>query len=266
VSPAARTRTGVSPLRRVWPLALLLLVCALVRLRHAPTQVRPLRTLEPPSWEFPFGLGDAGTDVIGIASEGILRAASLAVAVATFGLIVGVTLGALAAYCGGIIDRSVSRACDLVQAFPGFLLAMAVLAGAKSPTRAHLFLVFALTAWAPFCRLALAEGRIAQSLAYVEAARAFGASSTYVLRRHVIPHLMPTAWMQFGSTCSAVILGEAALSFVGIGPSGVSLGALLDQGVFFMLLSPHVLCVGALGVLLTSQSLLYLSRTNKGSR
>ena len=96
--------------------------------------------------------------------------------------------------------RVVARACDLVQAFPTFLLALAVLSAVRSPTRVHIGFVFALTAWAPFARLALAQTRVLREAAFVEAAVALGARRTDVLARHVVPNLLGVVGVQLGST------------------------------------------------------------------
>jgi peptide/nickel transport system permease protein len=247
--------------RRLLPLGLLVFACAALRVGRSVSELRPYRAFEPPTVAFPFGLGEAGVDLAALVSEGVLRGLLLSASVATFGMLLGTAAGAAAAFRGGAVERLLTRACDLVQAFPGFLLAMAVLAGAQRPTRAHLFLVFALTAWAPFCRLALAETQVVRNLAYVEAAKALGGTTGYTLWKHVRPQLMTGASVQFGSACSGVILAEASLSFVGIGPGGVALGTVLDQGVFSMLLAPHVLVVGAAAILISTRLLLRASRS-----
>jgi peptide/nickel transport system permease protein len=94
--------------------------------------------------------------------------------VALDGYDIGTPLGEVAAYDRGRTERAVGRACDLVQAFPSFLLALAVLSAVRTPTRVHLAFVFALTAWAPFTRLALAETRVLRGSAFVDAAIALG--------------------------------------------------------------------------------------------
>src|SRR5581483_10981056 len=151
-------------------------------------------------------------------------------------------LGAAAALARGRLERACERACDLVQAFPTFLIAMAVLAAVRTPDRVHIGIVFALTSWAPFARLSLAETRVLRSAAFVEAARALGRRPIGVLVRHVLPNTLGILAVQLGSTAAAIVVSEAALAFVGFGPrNGVSLGGVLDQGVAAMLRAPHVL-------------------------
>jgi peptide/nickel transport system permease protein len=179
------------------------------------------------------------------------------VLVALSGFVLGTPLGALAGLSRGAFERAVERACDLIQAFPTFLFALVVLSAVRSPGRVHLGLVFALTAWAPFARLALVETRVLRDAAFVEAARALGLGPLRVFVRHVMPNLLGVAAVQLGSTGSAIVVAEAAFAFLGLGPKdGVSLGSVLDQGVAAMLRAPHVLFVGSLCVFVTSVSML----------
>ena len=178
---------------------------------------------------------------------------------------VGAPLGAAAALRRGPLERLVDRACDLVQAFPSFLLALTVLSSVRVPSRLHLFAVFSLTAWAPFARLALAEARVLRAAGFVEAARALGRGSAAILRVHVLPNLLRVLAVQLGASAAAVVVSEAALGFVGLVPAGgASLGALLDQGTAVMLRAPHVLAVGSVTVFATSACLLVAGRAVQG--
>jgi peptide/nickel transport system permease protein len=204
-----------------------------------------------------LGAGEAGVDLLAVISWGALRGLFLAVIVALVGFAIGTPLGAAAALKRGALERVVERACDLAQAFPSFLLALAVLASVRTPTRFHLGVVFALTAWAPFARLALAETRVLRKATFVEAAFALGLESRAVVMRHILPNVLGTAAVQLGSTASSVLVSEAALSFLGFGPrDGVSLGDVLGQGVAAMLRAPHVLAAGSIAIFVLSTALL----------
>ena len=186
---------------------------------------------------------------------------ALAVSVALIGFAIGTPLGALAALARGRFERFVLRSCDLLQAFPTFLLALAVLSAVRTPTRIHMGAVFVLTAWAPFARMSLVQTRVFRDLAFVDAARALGAGRLVVLGRHILPNVLGVAAVQLGAEGAAVVVSEAALGFVGLGPrDGVSLGSVLDQGVAAMLRAPHVLFVGAACVFATSAAMLLAGR------
>jgi len=203
-----------------------------------------------------LGYGDAGLDLQAAVSASILRVLWLALVVSGLGFLVGTPLGAYAGARGGRVERVLLGACDLVQSFPSFLLALAVLAAVKVPERWHIGAVFTLTAWAPFTRLAAVQARVLAQSQFIEAAKALGASRARILLRHVLPNLLGPVSIQLGTSAAAVVLGETALGFVGLGPAdGLSLGSLLDQGVSGLLRAPHVLAVGALGVIAVSGGL-----------
>jgi peptide/nickel transport system permease protein len=250
-------------LLRLLPLALLLLAAAAVSslAAHAPDRLVLEDAFCSPSFARPLGCGEAGVDLTSLLGHAILRGAVLAVVVALIGFAIGTPLGAAAAMARGRLERGVERACDLVQAFPTFLLAFAVLSAVRAPGRLHLGFVFALTAWAPFARLALVQTRVLRDAAFVEAAYALGLRRVTVLYRHVLPNLLGVVAVQLGGTAAAVVVSEAALSFLGFGPrDGVSLGSVMDQGVASMLRAPHVLVAGSLSVFVTSAAMLIAGR------
>ena len=250
-------------LLRLAPLALLLLAAGSVSLlaAHAPDRLVLGDAFCAPSFTRPLGCGEAGVDLTSLLGHAILRGALLAVVVALVGFGIGTPLGAAAAMARGRLERGVERACDLVQAFPTFLLAFAVLSAVRAPGRMHLGFVFALTAWAPFARLALAQTRVLRDAAFVEAAYALGLARVTVLYRHILPNLLGVVAVQLGGTAAAVVVSEAALSFLGFGPrDGVSLGSVMDQGVASMLRAPHVLVAGSVSVFLTSAAMLVAGR------
>ncbi|MEO8874086.1 MAG: ABC transporter permease [Polyangiaceae bacterium] len=244
---------------RLAPLALVtfaIVIAVLVAPRDAG-RLDPNIAWASPSSAHWLGAGEAGVDLLAVISWGALRGLILAVIVALVGFAVGTPLGAFAALMRGRFERVVERGCDFAQAFPSFLLALAVLASVRTPTRVHLAIVFSITAWAPFARLALAETRVLRRAAFVEAAFALGLETRAVVARHILPNVLGTAAVQLGSTASAVLVSEAALSFLGFGPrDGVSLGDVLGQGVAAMLRAPHVLAAGSIAIFVTSAALL----------
>lgn len=230
-------------------------------LHEPPGRLHPALAWSPPSLARPFGCGEAGVDLLAVVAHAQLRAIVLAAAVALTGWVVGMPLGGAAALARGRLERLAERACDLVQAFPTFILALAVLSAVREPSRAAIGAVFAMTAWAPFARLSLAQTRALRDAAFVEAASALGRGPVAVLVRHLIPNLLGVAGVQLGSSAAAMVVSEAALAFLGFGPrDGVSLGAVLDQGVASMFVAPHVLVVGAASVFVTSSALLVAGR------
>jgi peptide/nickel transport system permease protein len=246
------------------PLAALVAISAAAAAlaREPPGRLVPERAFWSPSLRYPLGCGEAGVDLASLIASAELRAMVLAAAVALIGAALGTPLGAAAALARGRTERAVERACDLVQAFPTFILALAVLSAVREPSRVAIGAVFASTAWTPFARLSLAQTRTLRDAAFVEAAVALGRGPGGVLAHHVVPNLLAITAVQLGSTAASMVVSEAGLAFVGFGPrDGVSLGGVLDQGVAAMLRAPHVLGVGAAAVFLTSVAMLLAGRT-----
>jgi len=252
-----------SALFGVTPLGLVVGVSAFIALTGtaSPTRLDPRLSWCSPSSAHWLGCGEGGVDLLALLARAELGGVALAVSVALFGFVVGTPLGASAALARGRFERAVARTADLIQAFPTFLFALVVLSAVRSPNRLHLGLVFAATAWAPFARLALAQTRVLRDATFLEAAAALGVGRVRVVLRHLVPHLLGVVAVQLGATGSAIVVSEAALAFVGLGPrDGVSLGAVMDQGVAAMLRAPHVLVVGAVSIFVTSVSLLLAGR------
>ena len=181
-----------------------------------------------PSMSHWLGCADGGLDVGRFLGFAIGYVLILALVVSLLGAITGTFLGAWASHWGGSVERVMLRACDLVQAFPNFLLALAVLAAVEKPQRWHIGAVFVMTAWASFARLASIMSRKLMAADFVMAAKAFGASRMRILLRHIIPNLLGPIAVQVGTVAAGVVLSESALSFVGLGPSDVvSLGVLI---------------------------------------
>lgn len=247
---------------RVLPLGMIVAASAIIVAGgRSPVHLDPELSWSAPSWRRPLGSGEGGVDLLPLVAHASLRAVVLASCVAVAGFVVGCPAGAAAALKRGRFERAVARGCDLVQAFPTFLLALVVLSSVRSPSRLHLGTVFVLTAWAPFARLALAQTRTLRDQSFIEAARAMGLGPVRVVLRHILPNLLGVVAVQLGGTAAAIVVSEAALSFVGFGPrDGVSIGVVLDQGVSAMLRAPHVLLVGAAAVFVTSVSLMSAGR------
>jgi len=127
-------------------------------------------------------------DLLALVGHATARVLLLAAVVAGFGFLAGTTIGTFAGMARGWTARFALRASDLVQAFPTFLLALAVLALARHPSRLHIGAVFCLSVWAPFARLSLVQARVLGESQFVDAARALGASRARVVSESMACH------------------------------------------------------------------------------
>jgi peptide/nickel transport system permease protein len=239
------------------PLGLLtFLACLLASLSSEPQRLSLEQVWAAPTATRPLGSGEGGIDLAAFVGHACIRVLLLAAAVAVLACLLGVPLGAIAALKRGRIELALVRCCDLLQSFPTFLLALVVLSAVEVPARWHLGVVFLITAWAPFARMAHAQARWVVGSEFVLAARAIGATRGRIVMNHVIPHLVGPVTVQLGSCAAGIVLSESALGFVGLGPSdGVSLGALLEQGTVGMLRDARVLVVASLAIVATSGAL-----------
>ena len=242
----------------LWSVAPLVLLLAISWIAIALSHEDAGRFVLEHAWAKPslahlFGCADGGLDVAHFVVFAVGYVLVLALVVAALGAVVGTLFGAAASYIGGAAERLLLKTCDLIQAFPNFLLALAVLAAVERPKRWHIAAVFVLTAWAGFARLTTVLSRKLVVAEFVIAARAYGASRSTILIRHIVPHILGPVAIQVGTVAAGVVISESALAFVGLGPSdGISLGVLIEQGAVGMLRAPHVLLVAACAVAMAS--------------
>jgi peptide/nickel transport system permease protein len=188
-----------------------------------------------------LGTGDNGIDMLAALVHGARLAALISTSVVAISLVIGATLGALAGLRGGAFESLVMALCDLLQAFPAVLLNIALLSVVARPSVEHVVLSLSVSGWVLYARLARAEVLSLREREFVAAARALGASEGRVLFVHLLPNVFGPLLVQATTGFGGVILMEATLSFLGLGPArAVSWGALLDQGSSVLLRFPHV--------------------------
>lgn len=197
--------------------------------------------LAAPSAAHPFGNDENGNDLLSQIIYGARVALTVGLASVFLSMLVGVFLGSLAGYYGGFVDEAIMRLVDIVMAFPGLLLAIAIVAVTQNPSELSVVAALATTGWAGYARLCRAEFLALREREFVLAARAMGASAPRVIFRHILPNAMAALTVQATFGLAASILAEAGLSFLGLGAQGTqSWGALLDQGTQWFAIAPHL--------------------------
>lgn len=196
---------------------------------------------ELPSRMHPLGTADNGVDLASALVHGARLAALISLSVVGISCLLGGLLGTLAGLRGGYVETVVMGLCDLLQAFPAVLLNIALLSVVARPSVEHVVLSLSISGWVLYARLARAEVLSLREREFVAAARALGASETRVILVHLAPNLVGPLLVQATAGLGGVVLMEATLSFLGLGPArAVSWGALLDQGSSVLLRFPHV--------------------------
>jgi peptide/nickel transport system permease protein len=203
-------------------------------------QELPLR-LAGPTLRHPFGLDELGRDILARVLAGARISFAVGLAVVSVSASVGTVLGAVAGYFGGVIDDLISRIIDILLAFPGLLLAIALVA-VLGPSLTNVLLALTVIGWVGYARLVRGQVLRAREFEYVQAARALGAGIPRILWRHVIPSAIPAVVVQATLGMAGAIIGEAALSFLGLGvqPPTPSWGTMLNGGRAHLLDAPHL--------------------------
>jgi peptide/nickel transport system permease protein len=197
--------------------------------------------LAPPSVAGGLGRGDNGVDVITWLIHGARFSLLVSFASTIISVSAGLLYGSIAGYVGGKVDALLMRLVDVLLAFPGILLALYI-AAVLPPSKFNVILALCATGWVGYARLARAQVLEVRGRDFVLAARTLGASGSRVLFRHVVPNTLGPIVVQASFGLSTAILAEATLSFLGLGvpPGTPSWGALLDQGVAYLLVAPHL--------------------------
>jgi peptide/nickel transport system permease protein len=191
-------------------------------------------TLQAPSRKFLFGTDDLGRDVFSGVVHGARTSLLIGFTVALLGSLVGMIVGLLAGYFGGVTDELLMRVTELFLTPPRFFLALMIVAIYGS-SFASLIVVLSLTFWPVTARVIRAETMSIRERSFVEAARALGATPARILRREILPHLLPLLITGTVVKVGRVILLEAGLEFLGLGDqSRISWGYMLHNGQHFL--------------------------------
>ena len=210
-------------------------------LQTTPDVIHLDAILAPPGPDYWLGNDALGRSV----GERLLAGAEIAllVSVATvlISALAGTVIGALSGYAGGMTDIVISRIIDIMLAFPGILLAIA-LAAVLGPGIDNLVIAISVVGWVGYARLARAQALSLKQREHVTAAIALGSRQGRILRRHIIPLMLAPLVVEASFGIAAVIVAEAGLSFLGLGvqPPQASWGSMIREGADFLLVAPHL--------------------------
>lgn len=206
---------------------------------HDPSEMAVSNRLAPLSTAHPFGTDQFGRDIYSRVIYGARISVLVGVIAVGLGLSVGVALGAVAGYFGRTLDNILMRVVDAVMAFPGLLLALALVA-AWGPSLYSVCLALGIRYMPGFARLVRASVLKEREKEYVEAARALGESNLRVLCRHIIPNCASPLIIQISLDFAHAIIAESSLSFLGLGipPPTPSWGNMLDDARAYMTIYP----------------------------
>jgi peptide/nickel transport system permease protein len=183
---------------------------------YGPTEGNPEATLQPPSWDHLFGTDAIGFDIFSRVVYAARLDLGIALGAVAIALVFGCLLGAVAGFYGGIVDEVVMRVCDMVSAFPSFILALGIVA-ALGPSIPNLILAIAIVNVPVYARLLRSRMVSVREAQYVRAAVAIGCSGPRVMFVHVLPNSATPIFVQSTLQAGYAILEAAGLSFIGLG-------------------------------------------------
>jgi peptide/nickel transport system permease protein len=202
--------------------------------------------LATPSLQHWFGADDLGRDILARILRGVEVSFIVAVSVTLVTMIIGILVGLYAGFYGGKVDQLLMQITDIFLAFPGVLLAIAF-AAVLGPGITNLVIALCVVGWVSYARLARGQTLSLRNRQHVHAAESLGASVPRILFKHVLPLLGSILIVEATYSLASVMIAEASLSFLGLGiqAPNASWGAMLRDGVRYMLVAPHyVLLVG----------------------
>lgn len=208
---------------------------------HDPDESDLLRRLQPPvwmdggEWGFPLGCDALGRDLLSRIIFGSRISIFIGAAVIVLATGMGIVAGLLAGYFRGWTDTIISRVVDILLAFPYLLFAIGLMA-TMGPGLQNIILALAYKEWVIPCRLVRGETLALREVEYIEAARAVGGSSAYIMLREILPNILSPVIVVSTIRMAHVIILEASLSFLGIGvqPPTASWGSLVADGRSFI--------------------------------
>jgi peptide/nickel transport system permease protein len=185
--------------------------------------------LASPSWSHVLGTTENGADVFSQLLVGTRVSIVVGFAAALISAVLGSLVGLAGGYFGGWTDRSLDALENWFLVIPTLPL-MIVLARVLDPSLTVLIAVIGLTSWAGTGRIVRAQVLTLRERAFVERARALGASDTYIIKTHILPNTLPLIFANTVLIVAVAILSEAALSFLGLGdPTQISWGTMLEN-------------------------------------
>lgn len=217
---------------------------------HDPIEQNLEKRLLPPCREYPMGTDDLGRCLLSRIIYGARVSLQLGVIVVGIITVIGVTLGLISGYYGGIVDEIIMRLVDVVLAFPGIILALAV-AGALGPGLFNVMLALAMVGWTGLARVVRGSVLSVKQKEFVESARALGCSDLHIMTRHILPNVMAPVIVLATLDMAFIILAAAGLSFLGLGaqPPTPEWGSMLNNGRAFMRTAPHLTTFPGLAIM-----------------
>ena len=219
---------------------------------YNPSVISLEEALCAPSRAHILGCDSNGSDVLSILLHGSRLSLRVGVIATVFSLIIGLLIGSVAGYKGGYLDQWLMRILDIIFAFPGIILAIAI-AAVMGASEFNIIIILSATGWAAYARLVRGEVRALKEKEFIQAAQSMGLRPWRIVYRHIWPNIMSPVMVMASFGIAGCILTETSLSFLGVGvpPGTPSWGSLLDQGRGHLIEAPHISTFSGLIIAIT---------------
>ncbi|MBW3632597.1 MAG: ABC transporter permease [Chloroflexi bacterium] len=219
---------------------------------YDPYELRVGSAKDPPSPAYPFGTDDLGRDMLSRIMYGARITVQIGTISVALALGIGVTIGLVAGFYGGWIDSLLMRFTDIMLAFPGFLLTLAIVA-VLGPGLTNAMIAVGVGAFPGFARLVRGSVLSIRETEYVTAERVLGATPTRIMRSSILPNVLAPIIVLATLAFPLAVLDAAALSFLGLGaqPPTPEWGALLVDGRNYLRTAPHLVNIPGLAIFIT---------------
>ena len=209
-------------------------------------------SIKPPSIEHPFGTDKMGRDIFVRVLYGARTSLSSTFILVAVIFVIGALLGILAGYFGGAVDAVIMRLADMMIAFPGLVLAIAV-AGILGASTKNAIIAIAVVSWPKYARLARSLVMKIRHTDFVAAAMVTGSKTPYMLWKYMLPNTITTLVITAATDIGGMMMELAALSFLGFGaqPPTPEWGSMLNEGRNFMQSAPWMMIYPGLAIFIT---------------
>lgn len=206
--------------------------------------------LEGPSWSHPFGTDEFGRDILSRIIHGTQISLMTGFVGVLIAVVIGVALGTISGYFGGLADSLIMRIMDIFMAFPSFLLALAIVS-VLGPGMVNVMIAIGIFSVPTFARLSRSSVIAIKDKEYIEAVKAMGGSHFHIIVKHVIPNSIAPIIVLSTMRIATAIITAAGLSFLGMGaqPPTPEWGAMLSTGREYLRVAPHVSTMPGLAIM-----------------
>lgn len=218
---------------------------------HDPTAIDAMAILASPSAEHWLGTDNLGRDIFSRLVYGARWSLGASILATTAIVLVGITIGVVAGYFGGLVDDALMRVVDVLLALPSLVLALAIV-GTLGPSLTNVMIGMVAVWWVDYARVMRGLTIGVREREYVTAANCVGASSLQVMLRHVLPNVIPSVIVLATLELGGLILAISGLSFLGLGaqPPTPEWGTMLNDGRLFFQRAPQLMLYPGLAITL----------------